>query len=493
MSNNELILITGDKQFYGQTRKAWVPMDVSLIKERLSEKGFDVTINTIQDMCNRIINPENKTILYSFSQKDNVRQYIRDVLTFLSRNNRIIPSLDLLYCHENKGFQELYKKDKGFTGLKAWYFSSLQDIDAYDIPYPVVLKTIYGSNGKGVFLIRNRDELEKQVGALTEIGLITKLDLCRRRYFRKRTYPDYPNHSDYKDYLQYKEYITKNENFILAAFGDMTRVPTSVGSLQTVVASKNSWIKIVYSPFKALEIAKNNPGKDVVFFGSGFETTVPGIALSVREAAEGKVDNYSVLSAFWVIPPPLRVIVTSDSSIHGFIYPGHVSAIIGSTPYSFISNDFHIAGAIAGFEPADVLLAVNSIIDQIRAGKPVVDNVYGRVVKPGGNPAAQKIMKEMLESKDAYWRGLGKIPASGLKFKKQFSFYDAELKYGIDLKFGSGDLSGCRCGDVLQGKISPQECPLFGMACKPDSPRGPCMVSFEGACSSHYKYSRRYT
>lgn len=218
MSNNELILITGDKQFYGQTRKAWVPMDVSLIKERLSEKGFDVTINTIQDMCNRIINPENKTILYSFSQKDNVRQYIRDVLTFLSRNNRIIPSLDLLYCHENKGFQELYKKDKGFTGLKAWYFSSLQDIDAYDIPYPVVLKTIYGSNGKGVFLIRNRDELEKQVGALTEIGLITKLDLCRRRYFRKRTYPDYPNHSDYKDYLQYKEYITKNENFILQEF-----------------------------------------------------------------------------------------------------------------------------------------------------------------------------------------------------------------------------------------------------------------------------------
>jgi len=218
MSRKHLILITGDKRFYGQTRKAWVPMDVSLIKERLSEQGFEVTLYTIQEMCNKMINPVNKTILYSFSQKENVRQYTRDILTFLSRNNRIIPSLDLLYCHENKGYQELYKKERGLTGLKAWYFSSLQDIDAYDIPYPIVLKTIYGSNGKGVFLIRNRDELEKQVKKLTDIGILTKLDLFRRRYFRKRIFPDYPNHSDYNDYLQYKEYITKHENFILQEF-----------------------------------------------------------------------------------------------------------------------------------------------------------------------------------------------------------------------------------------------------------------------------------
>lgn len=285
--------------------------------------------------------------------------------------------------------------------------------------------------------------------------------------------------------------VGKRENFILTTFGDMTRVPTSLGSLQTTVAEKNSLVKIVYSPFEALEIAKNNQGKEVVFFGVGFETTIPGIALSVKEASENGIKNYSILSAFWVIPPPLRAIVTGDSSIQGFIYPGHVSAIIGKAPYSFIADDFDIAGAIAGFEPVDVLLAIESIVDQLSDGKPIVDNVYERVVRPEGNPAAKKIMDEMLVSKDAFWRGLGEIPSSGLKLKKQFSFYDAEVKYDIDLQFGSGELPGCRCGDVLQGKISPPKCPLFGKSCKPDSPRGPCMVSFEGACLAYYKYSFR--
>jgi hydrogenase expression/formation protein HypD len=283
--------------------------------------------------------------------------------------------------------------------------------------------------------------------------------------------------------------VEKKENFILATFGDMTRIPTSMGSLQTTVAGKNSQVKIVYSPFEALEIAKNYPGREVVFFGVGVETTIPGIVLSVKEAAEKTINNYSVLSAFWILPPPLRAIVMGDSSIDGFIYPGHVSAIIGMAPYSFIADDYKIAGAIAGFEPVDVLLAIKSIIEQISAGKPAVDNVYERVVKPEGNPAAQKIMEDMLEKKDAYWRGLGTIPASGLKFKMKYSSFDAEVKYGIDLEFSSSDLPGCRCGDVLQGKISPLECPLFGKTCKPESPRGPCMVSFEGACLAHYKYS----
>ena len=285
--------------------------------------------------------------------------------------------------------------------------------------------------------------------------------------------------------------VGKKENFVLATFGDMTRIPTSMGSLQTTVAGKNSQVKIVYSPFEALEIAKKNPAKEVVFFGVGFETTIPGIVLSLKEAAEEMIINYSVLSAFWILPPPLRAIVMGDSSIDGFIYPGHVSAIIGMTPYSFIADDYKIAGAIAGFEPVDVLLAIESIIEQISAGKPAVDNVYERVVKPEGNPAALRIMEDMLEKKDAYWRGLGTIPASGLRLKNKYSSFDAEVKYGIDLEFGSSDLPGCRCGDVLQGKISPLECPLFGKACKPESPRGPCMVSFEGACLAHYKYSLR--
>lgn len=218
MNKKNLILITGDKQFYGQTRKAWVSMDVSLIKERLVKKGFDVSITSIQDVCNNKTETENEIYLYSFSQKENVRQYIRDVLTILNRKNRIIPSLDLLYCHENKGYQELFKKELGLKGLKAWYFSSLNDIDSFNIPYPVVLKTISGSNGKGVFLIRSRHDLEKRVKALTNIGMFTKLDLVRRRFFRKKSFSDYPDYSDYVDYGQYKEYITKHENFILQEF-----------------------------------------------------------------------------------------------------------------------------------------------------------------------------------------------------------------------------------------------------------------------------------
>jgi len=283
--------------------------------------------------------------------------------------------------------------------------------------------------------------------------------------------------------------VEKNGNIILATFGDMTRVPTSMGSLQTIVPAGNSLVKIVYSPFEALDTAKKNPDKDVVFFGVGFETTIPGIVLSVKDAAENRIKNYSIISAFWVIPPPLKAIVSGNPSIHGFIYPGHVSAIIGESPYSFIADHFKIAGAIAGFEPGDVLLAIRSIVDQIAAGKPKVDNAYERVVRPEGNPTARNLMEEMLESKDAYWRGLGEIPSSGLKLKKRFSSFDAEIKYKIELQFGSGDLPGCRCGDVLQGKISPLECPLFGKECRPDSPRGPCMVSFEGACLAHYKYS----
>lgn len=214
----ELVLLTGDQGFYGQTRKAWVSMDASVLEKHLSSLGYPVQRYTFQELYNRNILLSGKTILYTFSQKENVRQYIRDVIFNLSKTNTVIPSLDLLLCHENKGYQELYKRELGMTGLKAWYFSGLQDIDAYDISYPVVLKTVSGSNGKGVFLIPDQKSLERQVQKLTHVGLWTRVDLFRRRYFRKRTYPDYPHHDDYVDYLQYKEYITRHQNFILQEF-----------------------------------------------------------------------------------------------------------------------------------------------------------------------------------------------------------------------------------------------------------------------------------
>ena len=289
------------------------------------------------------------------------------------------------------------------------------------------------------------------------------------------------------------ELITRKENFILTTFGDMTRVPTRKGALQTIVPAPDSKVSIVYSPEESLEKARMNPDKNVVFFGVGFETTIPGIALTVREALEEGLSNYAVLSALWLIPPPLKAIVESkETAIDGFLYPGHVSAIIGEKPYRFIAEEFNIPGAITGFEPSDMLLGILSVLEQMERGKAEVANAYTRVVKASGNQTALAVMDEMLEPKDASWRGLGLIPQSGLKFKKKYAVWDAEMKHSLKMEWGSEDLPGCRCGEVLRGLISPPQCPLFAEKCNPDSPFGPCMVSFEGACLIHYKYHRSY-
>ncbi|MFW6132018.1 MAG: hydrogenase formation protein HypD [Candidatus Aminicenantaceae bacterium] len=286
--------------------------------------------------------------------------------------------------------------------------------------------------------------------------------------------------------------VAQNNHFILTTFGDMTRVPTTKGALQTIVPAKNSMIKIVYSPEESLEIAKSNQNKEVVFFGVGFETTIPSIALTIKTSYQEKIKNFSTLTAFWLIPPPLKAIVEAkDSAINGFIYPGHVSAIIGEKPYQFIADQYGISGAITGFEPGDILLAIRSILDQIYEKNPIVANEYSRVVKPSGNKKALAILNEMLETKDAFWRGLGYIPNSGLQLKKKFSSYDAEKKYHITISPGKNDLPGCKCGEVLRGTLTPPQCPLFASKCRPNSPYGPCMVSFEGACLAYYKYQYR--
>jgi hydrogenase expression/formation protein HypD len=286
--------------------------------------------------------------------------------------------------------------------------------------------------------------------------------------------------------------VTSREGVILASFGDMTRVPTRIGSLQTAVPARSSRVKIVYSPEEALDLARSNPAKQVVLFGVGFETTIPAIALTIKKAAEEGLPNFSALTAFWLIPPALRSILQAgETTVSGFLYPGHVSAIIGLEPYRFVAEEFRIPGAVAGFEPNDILLGVNGILGRIARGRPGVDLEYARAVKPRGNPAAQAVMAEMLEPRDAFWRGLGRIPRSGLALKGEYEPYDARAKHGLDIKEGSGDLPGCRCGEVLRGLISPPQCPLFGKRCGPDSPFGPCMVSFEGACFIYHKYDRR--
>ena len=283
--------------------------------------------------------------------------------------------------------------------------------------------------------------------------------------------------------------VGERDNTILATFGDMTRVPTKYGSLQSTVPARGSAVKIVYSPEEALEAARRNPEKNVVFFGAGFETTIPGIVLTAGKAlAEGRT-NFSVLAALWLIPPPLRAILAlGDVRISGFLYPGHVSAVIGSRPYEFVAREFGLPGAIAGFEPGDVLLGVRAVLEQIRDGRPRVENAYPRVVRADGNPAAREVMRRYLEPFDATWRGLGRIPQSGLRFKSALAEVDAGIKFGLKPSEDASDPPGCRCGEVLRGVLAPTQCRLFGRTCTPESPRGPCMVSFEGACFVHHKY-----
>ena len=283
--------------------------------------------------------------------------------------------------------------------------------------------------------------------------------------------------------------VTKRENFILATFGDMTRVPTRLGSLQTAVPAPGSMVKVVYSPEEALESARRNPGKEVVFFGAGFETTIPAVALTAGRALAEGIANFAILTAFWIIPPALRAILSSgEIQISGFLYPGHVSVVIGLEPYEFIAREFGLPGAVAGFEPGDILLGVRAILEQIRDKRPRAVNAYPRVVRSEGNPAARAVMDKFLEPYDALWRGLGRIPQSGLRFKPDHASVDAAAKYGLHPAEDASDLPGCRCGEVLRGVLAPPQCRLFGRACTPETPRGPCMVSFEGTCFVHHKY-----
>jgi hydrogenase expression/formation protein HypD len=284
--------------------------------------------------------------------------------------------------------------------------------------------------------------------------------------------------------------VTTRKNILVATFGDMTRVPTRKGSLQTTVPASGSQIKIVYSPEDGMDLARYNSEKKVIFFGAGFETTIPSIAYTVKKASQENLKNFFLLAALWLIPPAIEAILRSgEVAIDGFIYPGHVSTVIGEGAYAFVAEKYRLPGAIAGFEPADVLLGILSVARQIKEHKPVVANEYRRAVRAEGNPGALALMAEMLEPFDAEWRGLGTIPASGLKLKPEWADFDASRNLNLVLKAEKAFSTGCRCGDVLKGLISPQDCPLFGQACVPDSPRGPCMVSYEGACLIEYRYS----
>jgi hydrogenase expression/formation protein HypD len=275
------------------------------------------------------------------------------------------------------------------------------------------------------------------------------------------------------------------EGALLATFGDLYRVPGSAGSLEEAVAGGLD-VRIVYSPRDALKIAREEPDRRVVFLGVGFETTAPTVAATMLEARQAGLGNFRVLSGHKTMPRALRALVEAPQvAIDGFILPGHVTAVIGTRPYEFLPREFGTACCVSGFEPTDILMAVLSLTRQCVASEPAVDNQYLRAVPAEGNPLARGIVEQVFEPADSQWRGIGCIGGSGLDIREEW----AAMREGPpDPAAPSADFGACRCAEVLRGVIRPPQCPLFGKACVPDSPVGPCMVSSEGSCAAFYKY-----
>jgi hydrogenase expression/formation protein HypD len=282
--------------------------------------------------------------------------------------------------------------------------------------------------------------------------------------------------------------LAQREDVILATYGDMVRVPGSDGSLADIKA-RGADIRVVYSVSEALAFADSEKDKEVVFLGVGFETTAPATAHGIKVAAKEDLKNFSVFNLHKTVPEALEVLLDDDmTSIDGFVLPGHVSVILGEKPYAFITEKYGVPGAIAGFEPTEIMTAIVKLVQDIKAETPQISNLYRRVVRPEGNTVAQLLMAEVFEPYDAEWRGLGTIPQSGLRLRNEYERFDAEQRFNIrrrEVKLHKG----CSCGLILKGVKKPDECSLFAKRCTPESPVGPCMVSSEGTCAAYYLYS----
>ena len=275
----------------------------------------------------------------------------------------------------------------------------------------------------------------------------------------------------------------------VAAYGDMLRVPgTRRGDDLAHRRAGGADVRIVYSPMDVLDMAEAEPERQFVFLGVGFETTAPGTAAALLEAGRRGVGNFTVFSMLKRVEPALRALIASDGfAIDGFICPGHVAVITGADGFKFLPREYGLPAAVAGFEPEDILLAVCHLVEMLERGEPALVNDYERAVTAGGNELAQRAIERVFEPRRDIWRGLGEIEASGLGIRPEFAQFDAEVRFNIEIR-PSGLKTPCRCGDVITGRIHPQECPMFERECTPDDPLGPCMVSSEGACAAAYKY-----
>jgi hydrogenase expression/formation protein HypD len=278
---------------------------------------------------------------------------------------------------------------------------------------------------------------------------------------------------------------------IFTSFGDMLRVPGSADDLLSVRA-RGGDVRIVYSPLEAVELARRNPEREVVFFAVGFETTAPGNAMAVAHARQTGVKNFSVLVSHVLVPPAMAAILSSpESRVQGFLAAGHVCAVEGYADYEPLCERFHVPIVVTGFEPLDLLAGLLACVRQLEAGRAEVDNLYARMVRREGNVHARAMVRQVFEVGPRKWRGIGEIPDSGLRLRAEWAEYDAERRFSLSV----GDVpepAECWSGLVLQGVKRPVECPAFGGKCTPEHPLGATMVSSEGACAAYYRYKRHH-
>jgi len=289
-------------------------------------------------------------------------------------------------------------------------------------------------------------------------------------------------------YVDRAEALSRRPETIVATFGDLVRVPSSTGSLERARAEGGD-VRIVYSPRDALQLARENGDRTVVFLGVGFETTVPTVAAALAEAEADGIANFLVLSGHKTMPPPLRALARDpEVKVDGFLLPGHVSVITGADAFAFVAEELGLPAAVVGFTPTDVLRGVEALVDRLAEGKAELINLYTRVVTAEGNTTARALVDRFFVPADAIWRGLGAIPGSGLALRPEYAHRDAAR---IEVEVPEPvEPAGCRCGEVLRGSIDPPECPLFATTCTPSSAVGACMVSSEGTCAAWYRHER---
>jgi hydrogenase expression/formation protein HypD len=284
-------------------------------------------------------------------------------------------------------------------------------------------------------------------------------------------------------------YLAGRPDVVFTSFGDMLRVPGSDRDLFQVRAEGGD-VQVVYSPLDALELARANPDRDVVFFAVGFETTAPANAMAVWQARELGVENFSVLVSHVTVPPAMTAILeSSDNRVQGFLAAGHVCTVMGWEEYEPIADRYEVPIVVTGFEPVDILEGIWMAIKQLEEGRTQVENQYARSVRRAGNRQAQEIVKQVFQLVDRQWRGIGEIPMSGLGLRDEFAAWDAERKFDLQ-EIRATEPAECRAGDVLRGRIKPVECAAFGTTCTPENPLGAPMVSSEGACAAYWAYAR---